>query len=389
MISIAVILPQPERTVVATNYRAPMRAAVLEEYGQPLQVVDDVEIEAPMAGEVQVRIRHCGVCHSDLSVVDGSLPAPIPTILGHEAAGIVEAVGAGVASVAPGDAVIVTPCPPCGDCYYCQRGEFSICVNSAGLITSTLPDGGTRLSRDGQQVFRGLAVGGFGELATVQEKAAIRIDDDIPLEVACVIGCAVQTGVGAVVNTASVEPGATVLVTGLGGVGLSIVQGAVLAGAGRIIASDPVGDRRRMAQRLGATDVVDPGSDDLQAAVRDLTGGIGVDYAFEAAGRAALIDAGIQATRAGGTTVVVGVPPLTEALTISPVALFQTFEKKLIGSLLGSVNARRDIPLLLSWWRAGRLDLEALVTSRRPLEEINEAFDDLRSFTGIRTVLDL
>jgi S-(hydroxymethyl)glutathione dehydrogenase / alcohol dehydrogenase len=389
MISIAVILPQPERTVVATNYRAPMRAAVLEEYGQPLQVVDDVEIEAPMAGEVQVRIRHCGVCHSDLSVVDGSLPAPIPTILGHEAAGIVEAVGAGVASVAPGDAVIVTPCPPCGDCYYCQRGEFSICVNSAGLITSTLPDGGTRLSRDGQQVFRGLAVGGFGELATVQEKAAIRIDDDIPLEVACVIGCAVQTGVGAVVNTASVEPGATVLVTGLGGVGLSIVQGAVLAGAGRIIASDPVGDRRRMAQRLGATDVLDPGSDDLQAAVRDLTGGIGVDYAFEAAGRAALIDAGIQATRAGGTTVVVGVPPLTEALTISPVALFQTFEKKLIGSLLGSVNARRDIPLLLSWWRAGRLDLEALVTSRRPLEEINEAFDDLRSFTGIRTVLDL
>jgi S-(hydroxymethyl)glutathione dehydrogenase / alcohol dehydrogenase len=387
--SIAVILPQPERTVVATNYRAPMRAAVLEEYGQPLQVVDDVEIEAPMAGEVQVRIRHCGVCHSDLSVVDGSLPAPIPTILGHEAAGIVEAVGAGVASVAPGDAVIVTPCPPCGDCYYCQRGEFSICVNSAGLITSTLPDGGTRLSRDGQQVFRGLAVGGFGELATVQEKAAIRIDDDIPLEVACVIGCAVQTGVGAVVNTASVEPGATVLVTGLGGVGLSIVQGAVLAGAGRIIASDPVGDRRRMAQRLGATDVLDPGSDDLQAAVRDLTGGIGVDYAFEAAGRAALIDAGIQATRAGGTTVVVGVPPLTEALTISPVALFQTFEKKLIGSLLGSVNARRDIPLLLSWWRAGRLDLEALVTSRRPLEEINEAFDDLRSFTGIRTVLDL
>jgi S-(hydroxymethyl)glutathione dehydrogenase / alcohol dehydrogenase len=390
MISIAAILPQPDGTVPAdTNYRAPMRAALLEEYGQPLQVVDDVQIEAPMAGEVQVRIRHCGVCHSDLSVVDGSLPAPIPTILGHEAAGIVEAVGVGVASVAPGDAVIVTPCPPCGDCYYCQRGEFSICVNSAGLITSTLPDGGTRLSRDGQQVFRGLAVGGFGELATVQEKAAIRIDDDIPLEVACVIGCAVQTGVGAVVNTAAVEPGATVLVTGLGGVGLSIVQGAVLAGAGRIIASDPVADRRRMAQRLGATDVVDPKSDDLQAAVRDLTGGIGVDYAFEAAGRAALIDAGIQATRAGGTTVVVGVPPLTEALTISPVALFQTFEKKLIGSLLGSVNARRDIPLLLSWWRAGRLDLEALVTSRRPLEEINEAFDDLRSFTGIRTVLDI
>jgi Zn-dependent alcohol dehydrogenase len=366
-----------------------MRAAVLENYGQPLLVVDDVEIESPHDGEVQVRVEHCGVCHSDLSVVDGALPAPVPSVLGHEAAGIVEEVGAGVTSVAPGDHVVLTPCPPCGDCYYCQRGEFSICVNSLGLLTSTLPDGGTRLRRGDQQLFRGLAVGAFGERVTVQEAAAIKVADDVALDVACVIGCAVQTGVGAVINTARVEPGATVLVTGLGGVGLSIVQGAVVAGASRIIVSDPVAERRDAAVRFGATDAVDPTAENLVALTQDLTNGIGVDYAFEAAGRAALIDAGLQATRFGGTTVVVGVPPLTETLTINPIAIFQTAEKKLVGSLLGSVNARRDIPLLIDLWKAGRLDLDGLVTQRRPLADINEAMDDLRDARGIRTVLSL
>jgi S-(hydroxymethyl)glutathione dehydrogenase / alcohol dehydrogenase len=366
-----------------------MRAAVLSTYGAPLDLVDDVTIDAPHPGEVQVAIRHCGVCHSDLSVVDGALPAPVPTILGHEASGVVEAVGEGVTSLAPGDRVVLTPCPPCGQCYYCQRSEFSICVNSMGLITSTMPDGGTRLSRGGERLFRGLAVGGFAERVTVQEAAAIRLDDDVPLEVACVIGCAVQTGVGAVINTARVEPGATVLVTGLGGVGLAIVQGAVLAGAGRIVASDPVAGRREAATRFGATDVVDPGDRDVAEVCRSITGGIGVDYAFEAAGRSALLELGLAATRMGGTTVIVGVPPLGEPLTIDPVALFQTAEKKLVGSLLGSVNARRDVPLLLAWWRAGRLDLEALVTGRRPLREINDAFDDLRAARGIRTVVDL
>ncbi len=366
-----------------------MRAAVLESYGQPLTVVDDVEIEPPHAGEVQVRVQHCGVCHSDLSVVDGALPAPVPSVLGHEAAGVVEQVGEGVDTLAPGDHVVLTPCPPCGRCYYCDRGEFSICVNSLGLLTSTLPDGGTRLRRDGQQIYRGLAVGAFGELVTMQEAGAIKVADDVPLDVACVIGCAVQTGVGAVINTAKVEPGATVLVTGLGGVGLSIVQGAVLAGASRVIVSDPVAERRDAALRFGATDAIDPSTDNVVAVTQELTGGIGADYAFEAAGRAALIDAGLQATRFGGTTVVVGVPPLTESLTINPIAIFQTAEKKLLGSLLGSVNARRDIPLLISLWQAGRLDLEGLVTNRRPLSEINDALDDLREVRGIRTVLDL
>lgn len=364
-----------------------MRAALLENYGQPLVVVDDMDIEPPHEGEVQVRIAHCGVCHSDLSVVDGALPAPVPSVLGHEAAGVVEAVGPGVTTLAVGDRVVLTPCPPCGQCYYCQRGEFSICVNSLGLLTSTLPDGGTRLSRGGQQIYRGLAIGGFGELATVQETAAIKVPDDVPLDVACVIGCAVQTGVGAVINTAKVEPGATVLVTGLGGVGLSIVQGAVVAGASRVIVSDPVVERRDAAVAFGATDAIDPSSTDVVAEVRDLTTGIGADYAFEAAGVASLVDVGLQATRSGGTTVIVGVPPIGDGVTINPVAIFQTLEKKLVGSLLGSVNARRDIPLLVALWQAGRLDLDALITQRRPIDQINEAFDDLRASRGIRTVL--
>jgi S-(hydroxymethyl)glutathione dehydrogenase / alcohol dehydrogenase len=198
----------------------------------------------------------------------------------------------------------------------------------------------------------------------------------------------VQTGVGAVINTARVEPGATVLVTGLGGVGLSIVQGAVLAGASRIIVSDPVADRRQAALAFGATDALDPQSDDVLTAAHDLTGGVGVDYAFEAAGRASLLELGLYATRMGGTTVIVGVPSMDEPVNIPPVALFATLEKKLLGSLLGSTNSLRDIPRLVALWQAGRLDLDALITGRRPLADINDAFDDLRAARGIRTVLD-
>ena len=211
----------------------------------------------------------------------------------------------------------------------------------------------------------------------------------MPREVACVIGCAVQTGVGAVLNTAGVEEGATVLVMGLGGIGQSIVQGARLAGAARIIASDPIDLRRTTARNLGATDLLDPTRDDVVTAAKDLTGGIGVDYAFEAVGSARVIETGIAATRSGGTTVCVGAAPITEAIQIAPAALFTASEKKLFGCLLGSSNSLREIPRLIALWQSGRLDLEALITQRRPLEEINEAMDDLSAGRGIRTVLSL
>lgn len=364
-----------------------MRAAVLENYREPL-VLTEVDVEAPHPGEVAVRVAACGVCHSDLSGIEGSFPVPLPTVLGHEAAGVVEGVGAGVSTLAVGDHVVLTASPPCGRCYWCVRGEHSICVNTAGLATGAMPDGGTRLSRDGHVVHRGLNLGAFGELVITQEAGAVKIADDIPLDVACVVGCAVQTGVGAVLNTAKVPEGATVLVTGLGGVGLSCVQGARLAAAARVIAVDPVAERRDAALRLGATHAIDPTEAEVGEQVLALTG-VGVDYAFEAAGRAALITTCVDATRSGGTTVVVGAPPLDQTIDLGIAALFGAGEKKLLGCLLGSSHAPRDIPRYLDLWRAGHLDLEGLITATRPLAEINEAFDDLRSGIGIRTVLTL
>src|SRR5262245_10359533 len=247
-----------------------MRAAVLEQQGKPLVLRDDVEIQDPGPGQVRVRVSHCGLCHSDLSVVDGAFPSTVPVILGHEAAGVVDKVGPGVRGLAKGDQVVLTPCPPCGRCYWCVRGEASHCEQSLGLYTHSFPDGSTGLSRKGEKIGRGLNVGGFAELMLAAETAAVKVPKDVPLDVVCVIGCAVQTGVGAVLNTAKVEEGATVLVLGLGGIGLSVVQGARIAGAARIIAVDPLPERRHAAKSMGATDSIDPGQEDVQARVREI-----------------------------------------------------------------------------------------------------------------------
>jgi Zn-dependent alcohol dehydrogenase len=364
-----------------------MRAAVLEAQGEPLVLRDDVEIREPGPGQVKVRIAHCGICHSDLSIADAAFPSPVPIVLGHEAAGVVEEIGPGVTGHAPGDPVVLTPCPPCGICYWCVRGEASICEAAAGIMTHSFSDGSTGLSRGDTTVYRGLNVGAFGEYVVASERGAVKVPPGVPLDVACVIGCAVQTGVGAVLNTARVEEGATVLVLGLGGIGLSVVQGARLAGASRIIASDPVAGRREAAKALGATDFIDPGAEDTVTRARELAP-VGVDYAFECAGRATLVETGIGAARNGGTIVCVGAPPIDEPITIPLAAAFTISEKKLLGCTLGSSNSLREIPRLVALWQAGRLDLEALVTARRPLAEINEAMAELRASRGIRTVLD-
>ena len=364
-----------------------MRAAVLEAQGQPLVVYDDVEIRDPGPGQVKVRVAHCGVCHSDLSAADGAFPSPVPVVLGHEAAGVVEAVGAGVTSHAPGDPVVLTPCPPCGSCYWCLRGQASLCEASIGIMTQAFPVGTTGLSRGDAVVYRGVNVGGFAEYVVTAANGAVKVSRDVPLDVACVIGCAVQTGVGAVLNTAGVEEGATVLVTGLGGIGLSVVQGARIAGAARVIVSDPVARRREAAKAFGATDFIDPSSEDVVTLAREVAP-VGVDYAFECAGRAALVEVGIAATRNGGSIICVGAPPIDESITISPAAAFTVSEKKVMGCTLGSSNSLREIPRLVALRQAGRLDLESLITARRPLAEINAAMDELRASRGIRTVLD-
>ncbi len=365
-----------------------MRAALLEAPGRPLRVCDDLEIAEPGPGHVRVRVSHCGVCRSDLSIVDGTFPSSLPIVLGHEAAGVVEDVGPHVEGLAPGDPVVLSACPPCGSCYWCVRGEASVCVNTLGIQTNTFPDGSTGLSRGGERVYRGLNLAAFAEHVVCPASGAVKISADVPLEIACVIGCAVQTGVGAVLNTARVEEGATLLVMGLGGVGLSVVQGARLAGAARILASDPLAERREAAKALGATDLLDPAQEDVVARAREITG-VGVDYAFETARRGALIQAALGAVRNGGTAVCVGAPPLDEAVELGPAAIFVITGKRLISSVLGGSNSPREIPRLVDLWRAGRLDLEALVTARRPLEEINEAMDDLRAGRGVRTVLSL
>ncbi len=365
-----------------------MRAALVEAAGSPMKI-EEVEIADPGPGQVRVAVRYCGCCHSDLSIAEGSFPAPMPIVLGHEASGIVDEVGVGVEGLQPGDPVVLTPAPPCGVCYWCVRGEASSCVNSLSIMTNQMVGGQTGLSRGDETVYRGVGLAAFAEFVLTEATGAVKIDREIPLEVACVVGCAVQTGVGAVLNTAQVVEGASVLVMGLGGIGLSVVQGARLASASRIIVSDPVAQRREIAGALGATHFIDPGREDVVARAQELTGGIGVDYAFECAGRGELVSAGFLAARNRGTIVCVGAPPLGDNIQLAPASLFVMSEKKLFGTLLGSCNSLREIPRLIGLYQAGRLDLEALITARRPLEEINQAMGDLSASRGVRTVLEI
>src|SRR5829696_147298 len=353
-----------------------MRASLFEEMGAGLVVVDDIDVEDPHAGEVRVRVSHCGVCHSDLHFVHGDLPTPFPVILGHEAAGVVETVGAGVEGLAVGEKVILTLQPQCGRCYFCARGAVHLCVLYNGVSTGTLPDGGTRLSRQGEVVYRGVGLGGFAEQVVVPASSAVKVPDDTPLELACLLGCAVQTGVGAVLNTAKVGVGDTVMVIGLGGVGISAVQGARLAGASRIVGVDPVASRRAQSLGFGVTEAIDPGEDDIAGAALEMTGGVGLDHVIDTGATSATIASSIMAIRSGGSVTVVGVPGLEDKIEL-PVLAWALAEKKVTGSYLGSSNPHLEFPRLLSLWRAGQLDLQSMVSGTRPLHEIPEAFDDM------------
>jgi len=364
-----------------------MRAALLEAPESPLRIAE-VELEPPGRGEVEVRITHSGVCHTDLSYIEGRIPAPYPIVLGHEVSGVVESVGSPDTGLAEGMKVILTSRPPCRRCYWCIRGEVHLCAESTAMLGGTYPDGGTRLSLDGQPVFRGIVLAGFAERTVVPAAAAIPVPDDTDLVTASIVGCAVLTGVGAALNTARVTPGSTVMVVGLGGVGVSIIQGARIAGASCIIGVDPVETRRHQAMLFGATDVVDPTEYPVHNAARDLTGGIGVDFGFDAVGRSAIVESLLKASRKGGMTVVVGLPRADETFSVGGLGL-NLYEKKLIGCYLGSADPRREYGRLLDLAGAGLLDLDAMVTGIRPFAEINDAFDDMRSGRGLRTVLEM
>jgi S-(hydroxymethyl)glutathione dehydrogenase / alcohol dehydrogenase len=362
-----------------------MQAAVLWRPGVPVEILE-VELAAPREAETLVRIAACGVCHSDLHVVDGGLPEQLPIVLGHEAAGVVVETGPGVERLAPGDHVVLALAPSCGECDACRRGRRRLCELATRMSrTGGLADGTSRLSRDGTVLHHFNGVSSFAEYAVVPESAAVPIRKDIPLEAAALVGCAALTGVGAVLNTAGVEAGASAVVFGCGGVGLNVVQGARLAGAETIVAVDTRPEKLELAERLGATATVTAGPDvDAGRTVRKLTGG-GADYAFEAIGLEQTIRDAWTAVRPGGTVVVVGLMPKGSTLTIDPWGFIA--EKTIKGCFLGSARLDIDIPRVVDFYAEGKLELDALVSSRLPLAALPEAFDRLRAGDVLRQLV--
>lgn len=344
-----------------------MRAAVLREVGAPLSI-EDVELTGPGPGMVRVALAASGVCHSDLSLQDGSMPQATPAVLGHEGAGVVTETGPGVTSLSEGDHVVLSWVAPCRRCWYCLAGRPELCEHGMDHAFAG-PYGTAR----GDAVWCGLGTGTFAEETVVPETAAVRIDPAFPLGLAALAGCAVVTGVGAVLNTAKVAAGEAVAVVGCGGVGLAAVQGARLAGAWPIIAIDRVPAKLEMARANGATHTVDATADDPATVARDLTGGRGVDHAFEVVGLSSTILMTYAIARRGGTVTVVGAGGFDDLVSISAMNLMVD-AKRLQGSVYGSTDPARDIPRMIALAQAGALDLERLVTARIGLDGVNDAF---------------
>ena len=357
-----------------------MRAALLHNTGdETLEIVDDVEVDAPGPGEVTIKIEATGVCHSDLHAMQGSLPQPAPFVPGHEGAGTISAVGDGVADLVVGDHVVVAWSPPCGKCNNCvERKQPHLCVMIQFAIAGT-----PRFTRNGEPVFGMAGTGTFAEYLTVPQEAAVKIDDDIPFEIASLIGCGVSTGVGAAINTAKVEPGSKVVVFGCGGVGIAAIQGAHVAGASIIVAVDLNEDKLELAKTFGATHGCKP--DDLAALQAELTGD-GFDYAFEAIGLPVTMRAAYDAVRRGGTACVIGVGAMDKEVSFNGFEIFFS-EKNFMGSYYGSVDVRSDFHRLLSLWKSGQLNLDGMITNRMKIDEINEAFDIMKKGAAIRTVI--
>jgi len=359
------------------------RAVVCREHNKPV-VVEELTVDSPKRGEVMVKLGACGVCHSDLSAITGTIPLPLPLVLGHEGAGVVEEVGEGVNDVAKGDHVIFSFIYMCGKCRFCVSGRPVLCLEQGKALTTPLE--GTPRVRDAKgeklNIFSGC--GAMAEYATVSAENLIKIDPKIPLECAALVGCAVTTGVGAVFNTARVAPGSSVAVFGCGGVGLSVIQGARIAGAERIIAIDTLESKLEMAKRFGATDVL-AGKEDPTKALKKMTGG-GPDYAFECVGSGPLAEAAYRAIRRGGVAVVVGVAKPTDSTSLRSMTL--VFEEKtLTGSYFGSCVPRVDFPRMLALYLKGELKLEELITRRYRVEEAPQAFADLESGRNARGVI--
>ena len=357
-----------------------MKAAVFREVGKPLEI-EDISISKPGPREVLVRTAAAGVCHSDLHFIKGLYPAQTPMVLGHESAGIVEAVGSDVSYVKPGDHVITCLSVFCGHCEHCLTGHMSLC-NSAEVRRGK--DDEPRLSKDSLPVQQFANLSSFAEKMLIHEHALVKIREDMPLDRAALIGCGVTTGVGSVFHTAKVEPGSTVAVIGCGGVGLSCINGAAIAGAAQIIAVDMIDTKLGMAREFGATHVVNGNDGDVVDQIRELTGG-GVHYAFEAIGLKITAEQAFSMIRPGGTAVIIGMIPVGVKIELMGAAFLQ--EKKIMGSMMGSNRFRVDMPRFIDFYLAGKLHLDQMISKRIPLEKINDAFADMEAGTVARSVI--
>jgi S-(hydroxymethyl)glutathione dehydrogenase / alcohol dehydrogenase len=357
-----------------------VRGVVLRRVGQPT-AVEEFELR-PLGGhEVRVQLAASGVCHSDLSLRDGSIPTLLPCTLGHEGAGIVTEVGNDVTTVRPGEHVVLTWNVPCRSCPHCLRGETQLCLHGYDHAY-----GDPYAESAAGPVWPGMGVGSLAEQTLLPAAAVVPVDESLPLDHAALLGCGVTTGVGATIRTAAVRPGESVLVIGCGGVGLAAIQGARLAGAAQIIAADRVAAQLPTAAANGATETIDTGEVDLATAVRDLTDGAGVDHGIEVAGKPATIRAAYDSTRRGGKVTVVGAAGIDEAVTF-PALLLMADGKTIRGSVYGASNPARDIPVLAELAQRGLLDLEALVTRRIGIDDVEKAFTDMAAGRGARSVV--
>lgn len=363
------------------------RTAVLYAPGEPIRV-EEVELDPPKAHEVQVRIVAAGICHSDYHIVTGELPSYLPMALGHEGAGIVEEVGPGVTNCKPGDHVVLSFIPSCGTCYYCISGHSNLCNMGAAILAGPQLDGTFRMHGAKGDVGQMCVISTFSERTVVPDMSVVVVEDHYPLNRAVLVGCGVPTGVGAVIHRAKVVPGSTVMVIGCGGIGSNVVQGAALAGARMIIAVDINDFKLEKAKELGATHTVNSTREDPVQIAKDLTWGLGVDYAFEAIATPATIGQAYAATGKNGTVVVIGLTPATaESIPIPPLDIV-LFQKTLMGTLYGDSQPRNDIPNLLALYKSGKIKLDELVTRTYTLDQINEAYADMLAGKNIRGVIE-
>ncbi len=364
-----------------------MKAAILDELNKPLKV-EEVELDEPKDEEVLVRLVATGVCHSDMHVIKGDMGVPLPVVLGHEGAGIVEKVGRSVTEVKPGDKVICSVTSYCGKCRSCLLGKPYTCerVPVTAMIYGSMADGTMRLRRkNGEVLHHFVCQASFAEYAVVEEEAVVKVGDDAPLDVVCLLACGASTGIGAVVNKAKVEAGSSVAVFGCGGIGLSVIMAANLVGALKIFAVDMLESKLEIARKLGATDLINASKEDPVAKIQEACGGWGVDYGFEAIGNPAVIAQTYNATRPGGMTVVLGIAPLGATFAIEAWRFLG--DTVLTGCAAGCVRPRYDIPRYVDLFMAGKLPLDKLVSARYPLRRINDAIQDALDGKIIRGVI--